>query len=423
MLTDQACRKAKPATKAWKLFDEKGLHLLVTPSGFKSWRLKYRFGGKEKQLVFGPYPEVSLREARDRRDDARRLLRDGSDPGLEQKRQQARRRSGVDQIRTFRSAALHWHALQMPGWKPKHAAEVLSSLESEIFPTLGAMALDEIRPADIRDLLVAIQARGALEAAHRLRARISRIYELAIASDLAETDPAASIGAALRPKVKRMHPALLNLKDARAFLSRIESDVGFPGMKLASRLLALTAARPGMVRFAEIQDFEGLDGSEPIWRVPADKMKLALAESEQDAFDFIIPLARQSVEAIRVAADLAGRRKYLFPSMTRPNRPMSENALNANYRRDTTFGGRHVPHGWRASFSTIMNERAIDLDQPGDRAIIDLMLAHKPGGVEAHYNRAAYMKRRRIIAQDWADMLLEGAVPPEALLNGPRRRR
>lgn len=200
-MTDQACRAAKPSSKARKLSDEKGLYLLVTPTGFKSWRWKYRFGGVEKKLSFGPYPEVSLREARDRRDDARRVLRDGRDPGIEAQRAALKRRNGVDTIQTFKGAALHWHALQAPGWKPKHAAEVLSSLETELFPILGGMALDEIRPADIRDILVGIQKRGALEAAHRLRARISRIYELAIASDLAERDPAASIKAALQPVI------------------------------------------------------------------------------------------------------------------------------------------------------------------------------------------------------------------------------
>ena len=423
MLTDQACKAAKPGATARKIADEKGLHLYVTTAGFKSWRWKYRYGGKEKQLTFGSYPEVSLREARHKRDDARRMLREGEDPGVEKKRREARRRSGVDAIRTFQGAAMHWHGLQTPGWKAKHADEVLNALERELFPALGQRPLDEIKPADIRDILVAMQKRGAVELAHRLRARISRVYEMAIAMDMAENDPAVSLTAVLQPKVKRMHPALLCLKDCRSFISTMETAIGFPGTKLASRILALTAARPGMIRFAEMADMEGLDTAEPIWRIPAEKMKLLRAESEQEAFDFIIPLSRQSVQAIRVAAELAGKRKYLFPSMTRSHRPISENTLNSNYRQVKGFSGRHVPHGWRASFSTIMNERAIDLDRPGDRAIIDLMLAHKPAGVEAHYNRAAYMNRRRFLAQEWADMLLDGFPHAEALLNGPRRRR
>lgn len=422
MLTDQACRNAKPAAKAIKLFDAHGLHLLVTPTGFRSWRLKYRFGGKEKQMTFGPYPEVPLREARDRRDEARRQLRAGLDPGEEHKRAMARRRNGVDTARTFETLARRWHELQLAGWKPKHAADVLHSLEAEVFPAIGGKAVDAIAPADIRTLLVAIQARGATEAAHRLRARISAVFRLAIASELAASDPAAAVSAVLRPVTKRMHAAMLKLEDARAFLAAAEAEPAYPTTKLASRLLALTAARPGMVRFAQPAEFEDLDGAAPIWRVPADKMKLVRSEAEREAFEFVLPLSRQSVATVKTAMAFAGKRDHLFPSAWHSHRPISENALNANYRRVPGFAGRHVPHGWRASFSTIMNERAIDLERPGDRAIIDLMLAHRPAGVEAHYNRAAYMPRRRVLAQEWADLLLEGFARPETLTEGARKR-
>lgn len=421
MLTDQKCRSVQPGEKPVKHFDAHGLHLLITPKGFKTWRMKYRFGGKEKQLTFGPYPEVSLRQARDKCEMARRQLREGIDPGEEYRRAKARRISGISDEKAFRSVAMAWHQKQSHGWKPKHAADVLHSLETEIFPRLGHMSVDEIRPDDVRDILLAVQARGATETAHRLRGRISLIFRLAIASGLATFDPAASVSAVLRPIVKRMQPALLKLADARAFLRKMEEEPAHPTTKLASRLLALTAARPGMIRWAQIEEFEGLDTAEPIWRIPAEKMKLERAQSEQAAFEFIIPLAPQAVELVRVAAAFAGSREYLFPSARHSHRPISENALNANYRRVPGFAGRHVPHGWRASFSTIMNERAIDFDRPADRAIIDLMLAHQPSGVEAHYNRAAYMKRRREIAQEWAALLLDGFSPPQSLIEGPRR--
>lgn len=247
------------------------------------------------------------------------------------------------------------------------------------------------------------------------------MYQFAIASELAELDPAASIGAALQKVVKRMQPALTRLKDAQAFLRAVEAEPAHPTTLLASRLLALTAARPGMIRFAQPEEFEGLAGNDPIWRVPAEKMKLFRAESEQEAFEFIIPLSQQAVETVQVAKVLAGRRAYLFPSARHSHRPITENALNVNYRRVKGWGGRHVPHGWRASFSTIMNERAIDLDRPGDRAVIDLMLAHQTSGVESRYNRAAYMPRRRTIAQEWADLLLEDFPHPETLLGSLRR--
>jgi integrase len=150
-------------------------------------------------------------------------------------------------------------------------------------------------------------------------------------------------------------------------------------------------------------------------------MKLRKVDSQSDAFDFVIPLSRQAVETVKAAMELAGACKYLFPSARHSHRPITSNALNIAYRRVLGWEGKHVPHGWRASFSTIMNERALDLDRPGDRAVIDLMLAHVPSGVESRYNRAAYMARRRQLAQEWADMLLKGFSSPEHFMDLPRR--
>ncbi len=416
MLTDQQCRNAKAEGADLKLTDSQGLHLYVTKSGYKSWRLKYRFGGKERRIVFGPYPEISLKQARDLKDDARRDLREGRDPGEEHKRRAARRTIGVDESRTFKSVAERWHELQKPQWKPVHAYDVLRSLEREVFPVIGKLPIAEIRAPQIREMLQEVQRSGAIETAHRIRQRISAIFRYAIASDLAESDPAAAIGDALQAVVKGKQPALLKLKDCRSFIRKYELEPGYPTTKLASRLLALTAARPGTVQAAELHEFEGLDGEEPIWRIPAAKMKLSRAKSEREEFEFIVPLSREAVEVVAVAAEYAGNRKYLFPSARHSHRPMTENALNTAYRRVPGYAGRHVPHGWRSSFSTIMNERALEQEKPGDRAIIDLMLAHQPDGVEASYNRAAYMPRRRELAQDWADMLMRGLQPAAALI-------
>ncbi|WP_408586861.1 tyrosine-type recombinase/integrase [Novosphingobium sp.] len=420
-LTDQQCRTAKAGEKASKLSDSMGLYLFVTPNGFKSWRFKYRFGGKERRIVFGSYPELSLRKARDLRDDARKDLREGKDPGEEYKRRSTLRSGGIDTSRTFETIARRWHQLQAPQWKDRHAHDVLASLVAEVFPVIGASDISAIRPVHIRELLEQVQKRGAIETAHRIRQRVSAVYRFAIASDLAEMDPAATVGAALQPVVKGKQPALVKLADARAFIAAFDAELGHPTTKLASRLLALTAARPGVVQMAQLSEFEGLDGAEPIWRIPAAKMKLARAKSEREEFEFVIPLATQTVELVKAAAKHAGNRRYLFPSARHSFRPITDNALNVAYRRLPSFTGRHVPHGWRSTFSTIMNERAIEQDRPGDRAIIDLMLAHQPEGVESRYNRAAYMSRRRELAQEWADLLMEGAASPHALLDLPRR--
>lgn len=420
-LTDQQCRAAKAGDKPIKLADAMGLHLYITANGYKSWRLKYRFGGKERRIVFGPYPDISLKQARDLRDDARTDLRQGKDPGEEYKQRAARRSGNVEDNGTFKAVAMKWHELQKAQWKDRHAHDVLASLEAEVFPEIGSMPIGDIRPAALRKLLDTVQDRGAIETAHRLRQRISAVFRYAIATDLAEFDPAASITGALRPVIRGKQPALLKLADARAFLSAFEAEPGHPTTKLASRLLALTAARPGVVQMAMIGEFEDLDGPEPIWRIPAAKMKLERAKSEREEFEFLIPLSSEAVATVKAAASHAKNRKYLFPSARHSHRPITDNAMNVAYRRMQKFAGRHVPHGWRASFSTIMNERAIANDRPADRPIIDLMLAHEPDGVEARYNRAAYMPRRRQIAQEWADLLMEGMPPAESLLDLPRR--
>ncbi len=413
MLTDLKCKAAQPAEKPYKLSDQHGLYLQVQPTGYKGWKLKYRMAGRERKLSFGPYPEVKLTEARDRMFEARALLRRGIDP--------AAPGAQPESSRTFGEAAARWLSLQKESWKPKYARTVEDRLDADILPILGNKPLEAVRPRDILQLLDPVQERGAVEVAHRLRNYCNAIYECAIALDWAETNPAASIGKALRPKTTRHFPALLDLRRARSFLKTMEAQPCQPATKLASRLLALSAARPGTIRMAQREEFEGLGTPDPIWRIPAAKMKLERAASEQDAFDFVIPLSRQAVELVEAAIEFSGRRKYLFPSSRYSHRPFSENGLNSNYRRVPGFEGRHVPHGWRSSFATIMNERAADLDRPADRAIIDLMLAHKPPGVEGIYNRAAYMRRRRELAQEWADLLCEGLVPASELVDGPRK--
>lgn len=420
MLTDRACKAASAADKNQKLFDGEGLFLLITPTGFKSWRLKYRFGGKEKQLTFGPYPAISLKEARRLKDEARAELMAARDPADAAKKLRARRLGREDDTGTFKVAALRWLKLQEKGWKPRHHAYVKRSLERDVFPVLGGMQLTAIRPANIRPLIEEVQSRGAVDTAHRLLWRIQAVFDLAIASDEAEMNPAASIQAILQPNTFRKYPAILEIERARAFLQEFERQPGQPATRLASRLLALTAARPGPLRLAQTCEFLDLDGPEPRWRIPAEKMKLDLTQSEQSAFDFVIPLSRQAVETVKVAIKFAASRDYLFPSPRFSHRPISDNTLNVAYRRLPSFAGEHVPHGWRSTFSTIMNERAADLERAGDRAVIDLMLAHKPQGTEAHYNRAAYMRQRRALAQEWADLLCEGLPAPSTLLHGPR---
>lgn len=418
-MTDAACRTAKPREKAYKLADEKGLYLFVTPSGYRSWRWKYRVGGKEKRLIFGSYPEIGLGEARDLRDAARKVLRLGFDPAVKQKQLRAALASSGE--RSFETVARQWHGSRKAQWAPRHAANVLKSLEDEAFPSIGTVPIEAVTAPLLLELLRPVEARGAVDQAHRLRQRISDVFSFAIAKGLAEADPAAAVKQALSPVIKRNYPAFRRLEDARALLQATEAEPAFPGTKLASRMLALTAARSEPLRFMAPAELEDLDGDEPIWRIPAAKMKLTLRHKQDEAFEFIVPLSRQAVEVVKAALRLSAGGPYVFPSQRHAHRAMSENAVSSMYRRFPAVAGRHVPHGWRSTFSTIMNERAVAAGRPEDRAFIDLMLAHKPEGVEAVYNRAAYMPRRRELAQEWADLLLTGFSPAESLLEGRRK--
>ena len=418
MLTDLQCRKAKAGEKDYKLSDAHGLYLFVTRTGFRSWRWKYRFAGKEKRLVLGSYPDINLSAAREARENGARLLRSGIDPALQAKQLAAIRLEEAEA--TFETVAREWHGQQLGGWVPRHAADVIKSLEQDVFPKIGALPVKGITSPMVLEVIRAIEDRPSIETARRVRQRISAVYAYAIASGLADADPAAPIRAALKPLIKGRQPALATLEEARALLRQVEAAPAHPMTKLASRMLALTALRQGVLRTTMWSELEGLDLDEPVWRIPATRMKLKLDRKIDPRFDFMLPLSRQATEVLEAARTFAPHSRLVFPSQRHAHKPISENAVGYLYNRLVSHG-RHVPHGWRSTFSTIMNERAQAQGLAGDRAIIDLMLAHIPEGVEASYNRAAYMPRRREIAQEWADLLMKDMPPAMALLEGPRR--
>jgi integrase len=415
MLTDAKCRNARKAEKPQKLADAHGLYLYVTTTGFRSWRMKYRFGNKERRLTFGGYPDVSLEDAREMRNAARILLRGGIDPTVERKQREAT--VTAESLRLFEPIARAWHTAQTPIWSPRYSAKALASMEKDIFPELGKVPIGSITVPMVLKALRAVEERAAVETAHRLRQHMSETFLYAIGAGLTETDPAHVVKPALLPMVKGRRPAVRLASEATAVLAKVEAMDAFPATKLASRLLALTVARPGVIRMAAPQEFEGLDSTSPVWRVPAEKMKLTVERKNDADFEFVIPLSTQAVQVVRVALHRFGNGPLLFPSVSSPKNPLSDNTLSKLYR-DAGQRGRHVPHGWRATFSTVMNELAAAEDRTGDRAVIDLMLAHLPTGMsawEAAYNRAMYMPRRRVIAQTWADLLILDLQPAQQL--------
>jgi len=420
MLTDLACRRAAPRATAYKLSDALGLYLYVLPSGYRSWRWRYRFAGKEKLIVFGPYPAVTLAKARQLREEAARTLRDGIDPSISKRQRAAAQAAAADA--TFERIARDWHRSQLPMWSPRYASNTLNNLVNDVFPKIGRLPISAVTTPLVLEVLRPIERRGAVESAHRTRQRISEVFARAIALGLVERDPAAVTRRALTRKPKGKFPAVRTIEQARQVLLATEQQPAHPLTKLASRLLALTAVRSATLRLAEPHEFEDLDGPEPIWRVPASKLKLGVEHKRDPAFEFIVPLSRQAVEVVKVAIGFSagGFEGLIFRSVRQPRRPISDSTLSKGYR-EAGFSGVHVPHGWRSTFSTIMNERAEEAGRVGDRAIIDLMLAHVPSGVEAAYNRASFMRRRREIAQEWADLLAVDLPPPEQLLYGKRQ--
>ena len=397
MLSDTQIRAAKPAEKAYRLVDGQGLFLAVTPSGGKLWRMRYEIRGTEKLLSFGPYPKITLVGARAERENAKQLLRQGRDPGVERK---LRRLSGATGAsNTFEATAREWHRQQLH-WSAKHRADVIESLERDVFPLVGAIPVGELDAPAILGVLRAIEKRGAIETAHRVRQRMSCVFVHAIGSGLASSDPAAVVANALSKIIPGRQPAMVELEQVRQVLADVEKTPSHPVTRLAMRFLALTSVRPGELRGARWEEFEGLDGPAPIWRIPAVRMKGTLARKAEH----LVPLSRQAVAVLEEVRPFSGRFGLVFPSIRSARRPLSENALGYLLNR-AGYHGRHVPHGWRAAFSSVMNER-----HRADRHVIDLMLAHTPKDkVEKAYNRAEHMERRREIAQEWGDLLL---VPP-----------
>lgn len=408
MLSDIQCKSAKARAKAYKLADSHGLYLFVTPSGVKSWRWKYRFEGREKLIVFGRYPEISVKAARSARDASDGLRRAGTDP--------ASSKEDASEA-TFEAIATRWCAQQKARWRPKHAGNVLRSLQREVFPAIGKKQIGDVTASAVLTLLRKIEARGAIDQAHRLRQRIDAVFAVAIGMGVAQINPAAMVGKALSPIVVGRYPALRTLDDARALLLAAEAAPGNPVMKLAGRFMAVTAARSEAVRYAKWPEIERGEARSQ-WRIPGAHMKGDRASRGDPDYEFIVPMATQALEIIDAASALNGNAPLIFGGPRDPRKPMSDSTISAMYRRLPQFSGRHVPHGWRSTFSTIMNEWAQEQGRPGDSAVIDMMLAHVRPGVEGIYNRAAYMPRRRELAQIWADMLLDGLPPPASLLEG-----
>jgi integrase len=391
-LTDLEIRRAKALKKAYKLFDEKALYLLVSTTGKKLWRVKHRFSGKEKVLALGQYPELKLSEARDARDEARKILRNGADPNAV--RESARREAQIRSGNTFELLAREWHEHQKAKWTPDHAVTMLRRLERHLFPELGSRPIAEIDAPELLEALRAVErraqerARGSNEIAHRMLQAGGQIFRYAIATGRARQNPAVHVRGALRAKERTRNLPALSEAELPPFLERLKAYDGQPLTKLALRLLMLTFGRTGELRGAEWPEFE-LDKAH--WRIPAERMKMKA--------EHIVPLSRQAVGIVHELATLTKGRRYVFTNQADHEKPMSENTLlYALYRMG--YHSRATAHGFRATASTILNEQGYRPD------VIERQLAHlERNKVRAAYHRAQYLAERRTMMQEWADYL------------------
>ncbi|CAI8830251.1 tyrosine-type recombinase/integrase [Methylocaldum szegediense] len=384
MLSDTAVRRANPKEKPYKLTDEKGLYLLVTPSGGKLWRINYRFEGRQKTLALGSFPDVSLKRAREKRDEARTLLAEGIDPSLHKKATKAAESD------SFEAVAREWHLKFSSGWTPLHAERILRRFERDIFPWLGKLPIREINAPELLAVLRRIEDRGAMETAHRALQYCGQIFRYAIATGRADRDISADLKGALAP-VKRKHFAAVTEPGKIAELLRvIDSYEGTFIVKCALRLAPLVFVRPGELRTAEWSHID-LDAAE--WRYLVTKTETP----------HIVPLATQAVEILRALYALTGSGRYVFPCarVLDGSRPMSENAILAALRRMGYSKEEMTGHGFRALARTVLDEVL------GFRPdFIEHQLAHAvrdPNG--RAYNRTKHLEERRKMMQAWADYL------------------
>ncbi len=384
-LSETTVRKAKPTGKQVRLFDSGGLYLEISPKGGKYWRLKYRFAGRERRLALGVYPTVSLRDARNLRDEARLKLAKGIDPGIEKKSQ----RIASSNPGSFESISREWHSRNGSKWTEKYGEKIIRSLELNIFPWLGAMPINAITPPMLLDVLRRVEDRGAIETAHRVKSTCGQVFRYAIATARCERDPSADLRGALMPPEMSHMASITNPKEIGELMRAIKGYEGAQITRSALQLAPYVFVRPGELRGALWSEIN-FDDAE--WRIGADRMKLRRVH--------IVPLSKQALAILRELHPCTGDGDFIFPSERTRGRPMSENTVNAALRRLGYGKDEMTGHGFRSMASTRLNEAGWNIDA------IERQLAHVEGNtVRAAYNYAQHLDERAEMMQWWADYL------------------
>lgn len=386
-LTDAKLRAAKPQAADFKLADGGGLHLLVKTTGGKLWRLSYRFNGKQKTLALGVYPTVSLLDAWQARDVAKRQLVEGLDPSREKKAK--KRERSISAANTFEVVANEWFDLKEAGWAPSYSSRLRSRLDSDLIVPFGDRPIKDIQPLEVLNALRAIEKRGAIEMAKRIKQMASAIFCYGVATERCVSDPTASLKGALRPPNPPKHRAALSTAELPEFMRALESYDGDDITKLALKLVIYTPVRTAEIRFGQWKEFDNLEGQEPLWRIPKERMKMRR--------DHIVPLSPQAVEILLELRKLTGNGQYMVSAPTNTGVISENTMLYAIYRMG--YHSRATAHGFRTTASTVLNEQQFNRDW------IEMQLAHFDGSVRGIYNAAEWLPGRRDMMRWWGNFV------------------
>jgi integrase len=387
-LTDTKLRSLKPRDKTYKVTDGGGLYVAVTPAGKITWKIAYRFAGKQKELTGGPYPGVGLAAARAWRDKAKAQLAEGLDPAAEKKR--AKRQAKIAAENSFESIARDWHAKRSSVWTPIYAKRVFFRLEEDLFGTLGPMPISKIEPHDVLDVIRKIEGRGSVNMAWRVHSYVGEIFRYAVALGVAARDPSRDITAALKPRPAVKHFGSLKAAELPLFFANLERANTLPLVKDALRFTFYTLVRTQETVFATWDEFENLEGEAPLWRIPPGRMKMRAPH--------LVPLAKPVVALLKDLRAENPKSRFVFPGS-------KHEAINTATMRMAMnrmgYQGKATPHGFRATGSTILNESGLF-----ERDWIELALAHSErDSVRAAYNSALYLSQRREMLEWWAQYL------------------
>lgn len=385
-LNDLQIRRAKADEKPYTLSDGQGLSLLIEPNGSKSWRFRYRFAGKPKMISFGVYPLVTLADARQRREEARKQVSDGINPSEARKEQKRALKVGAEN--TFEALAREWHGVKSPRWSAGYANDIMEAFTNDIFPYVGKRPIAEIKPLELLDVLRKIEARGALEKMRKVRQRCSEVFRYAIATGRAEYNSAADLSSALSVHQSKHFP-FLKADEIPDFLKALDAYGGSVLVILATKLLMLTGVRTIELRAAQWQEF---DFEQALWEIPKERMKMRRSH--------LVPLSQQALDLVKQIQTMTGNFRYVFPGRNDPGKPMSEASINQVIKR-IGYGGRVTGHGFRHTMSTILHEKGFNT------AWIEMQLAHvDKNSIRGTYNHAQYLSARAEMLQAYADVLL-----------------